>query len=47
MIEPEIAFADLADDATLAEEFLKHIFGRCSTSAPDDMAFFDEHIDKG
>ena len=26
MIEPEIAFADLADDATLAEALLKHIF---------------------
>ena len=26
MIEPEIAFADLADDATLAEDFLKYIF---------------------
>jgi asparaginyl-tRNA synthetase len=26
MIEPEIAFADLAADADLAERFLKHIF---------------------
>ena len=26
MIEPEIAFADLADNATLAEALLKHIF---------------------
>ncbi len=34
MIEPEIAFADLADNATLAEALLKHVFGRCSPSAP-------------
>ena len=34
MIEPEIAFADLADDADLAEDFLKYIFRPCSTSAP-------------
>jgi asparaginyl-tRNA synthetase len=26
MIEPEIAFADLSDDATLAEQLLKFIF---------------------
>ena len=32
MIEPEIAFADLADNATLAEALLKHTSGRCSTS---------------
>jgi asparaginyl-tRNA synthetase len=46
MIEPEIAFADLDDDADLAEAFLKYIFRACSTSAPDDMAFFAERIDK-
>jgi asparaginyl-tRNA synthetase len=34
MIEPEIAFADLADDADLAEAFLKSIFRTLLTSAP-------------
>ena len=29
MIEPEIAFADLDDDADLAEAFLKYIFRAC------------------
>ena len=47
MIEPEIAFADLADDADLAEDFLKYIFKALLDERADDMAFFDEHIDKG
>jgi asparaginyl-tRNA synthetase len=47
MIEPEIAFADLADDATLAEALLKHVFRTVLTERADDMAFFDERIEKG
>ena len=47
MIEPEIAFADLNDDADLAEALLKHIFGRLLEERPDDMAFFEERIEKG
>jgi len=47
MIEPEIAFADLADDATLAEALLKHIFRTVLDERGDDMAFFDERIEKG
>jgi asparaginyl-tRNA synthetase len=47
MIEPEIAFADLADDATLAEALLKHIFRSVLTERPEDMAFFEERIEKG
>ncbi len=47
MIEPEIAFADLADDATLAEALLKHTFRAVLTERADDMAFFDERIEKG
>jgi len=47
MIEPEIAFADLADDATLAEALLKHIFRTVLEERPDDMAFFEERIEKG
>ena len=46
MIEPEIAFADLADDADLAEDFLKYIFRAVLDERADDMAFFAEHIDK-
>src|SRR5213079_3256840 len=47
MIEPEIAFANLADNATLAEALLKHIFGTVLGERADDMAFFEERIEKG
>jgi asparaginyl-tRNA synthetase len=47
MIEPEIAFADLSDNATLAEALLKHIFGTVLAERKDDMAFFEERIEKG
>jgi asparaginyl-tRNA synthetase len=47
MIEPEIAFAALADNATLAEALLKHIFKTVLTERADDMAFFEERIEKG
>ena len=46
MIEPEIAFADLAADADLAEDFLKAIFRDLLEERADDMAFFAQHIDK-
>jgi asparaginyl-tRNA synthetase len=46
MIEPEIAFADLKDNADLAEDFLKYLFRAVLDERPDDMAFFAEHIDK-
>ncbi len=41
MIEPEIAFADLAADAQLAEDFLKYIFRALLAERKDDMAFFE------
>ncbi len=47
MIEPEIAFADLADNASLAEALLKHVFRTVLAERPDDMAFFEERIEKG
>jgi asparaginyl-tRNA synthetase len=47
MIEPEIAFADLADDASLAEAMLKYIFNAVLTERPDDIAFFEERVEKG
>jgi len=47
MVEPEIAFADLADDADLAEALLKEIFSVLLEERPEDMAFFDERIEKG
>ncbi len=47
MVEPEIAFADLSDDISLAEAFLKSIFSALLDERPDDMAFFARHVDKG
>ena len=46
MVEPEIAFADLEDDAALAEDFLKHVFGQVLEQRQDDMAFFAQRVDK-
>ena len=46
MIEPEIAFADLQDDADLAEDFLKYLFRAVMDECEDDMAFFAQRIDK-
>lgn len=45
MVEPEIAFADLNDDADLAEDLLKTVFTRVMEEREDDMAFFQQHID--
>ena len=46
MIEPEIAFADLADNADLAESMLKYLFKALLEERQDDMAFFQQRIDK-
>ncbi len=46
MIEPEIAFADLAADADLAEALLKYVFKAVLEERGDDMAFFAERVEK-
>ncbi|TDR43238.1 asparaginyl-tRNA synthetase [Tahibacter aquaticus] len=46
MIEPEIAFADLAADADLAEALLKYVFRAVLNERADDMAFFAERVEK-
>jgi asparaginyl-tRNA synthetase len=46
MIEPEIAFADLNDDALLAEAFLKYIFRAVLAERADDLAFLAERVEK-
>jgi asparaginyl-tRNA synthetase len=46
MIEPEIAFADLSDAADLAEEMLKYVFKALLEERADDMAFFQQRVDK-
>ena len=47
MIEPEICFADLEDDMELAEAMLKYVINYVLENAPDEMAFFNQFIDKG
>src|SRR5262249_14584859 len=47
MIEPEIAFADLSDNATLAERLLKFTFAALLKERQEDLAFFDERIEEG
>lgn len=47
MIEPEIAFADLADDMMLAENMLKYIISYVLEHAPEEMDFFNKFVDKG
>lgn len=47
MIEPEICFADLKDDMDLAEDMIKYIISYVLENAPEEMAFFNEFVDKG
>ena len=47
MIEPEIAFADLKDDMILAESMLKYVIRYVLENAPEEMAFFNQFVDKG
>jgi len=46
MIEPELAFADLNDNADLAEAFLKYLFKAVLNERADDMAFIAERVEK-
>ena len=45
MVEPEIAFADLNDNADLAEALLRHIIAEVLNACGEDMAFFQQRID--
>jgi asparaginyl-tRNA synthetase len=47
MIEPEMAFCDLALNMELAEEFIKYLLNYLLINCPDDMDFFDTRISKG
>lgn len=46
MVEPEIAFADLAVLADTAEDFLKYLFRAVLDERADDMAFIAERVEK-
>ena len=47
MIEPEMAFFELADNMRLAERYLKRMIGDCLRDSAEDMAFFDKMIQPG
>jgi asparaginyl-tRNA synthetase len=47
MVEPEIAFADLSDNATLAEGLLKYALKTVLEERREDLEFFDQRIEKG
>ncbi|MGL5288089.1 MAG: asparagine--tRNA ligase, partial [Aeromonas sp.] len=46
MVEPEVAFNDLAANAALAEAMLKYVFNAVLTERRDDLEFFAQHVDK-
>jgi len=45
MVEPEIAFADLHDNADLAEDMMRYVFQAVLDEREDDMAFFEQRVD--
>ena len=47
MIEPEMAFCDLADDMDVAEAMIKHIIRRVLERCPQEIEFFNSFVDKG
>ena len=47
MIEPEMAFCDLAGDMEGAEDMIKYIINTVMEKCPDEMDFFSSFVDKG
>ena len=47
MIEPEIAFADLNANMDLGEAMIKYIIKYVMDECPEEMAFFNQFIEKG
>ena len=47
MIEPEMAFADLARDMEVAEAFVKHVIAAVLTGCAADLAFFEQRVQAG
>ncbi len=45
MIEPEIIFADLADDMDLGEEMIKYLIAHIMDNCPQDLALFAKWVD--
>lgn len=47
MVEPEMAFCDIEGNMEVAEKFLKYIFRTVLEKNPEDMAFFNNFVQKG
>ena len=47
MIEPEMAFCDLKGDMEVMESMVKYIISYVLENAPEEMAFFNQFVDKG
>ena len=47
MIEPEMAFADLSDNADLAEDYVRYMFQFVLENCLDDLEFFDKWVEEG
>ncbi|MFM9001722.1 MAG: asparagine--tRNA ligase [Opitutia bacterium] len=47
MIEPEMAFCDLAGDMDCAEALVKHLVGEALARCPEELEFFNAYVDKG
>ncbi|TLM65789.1 MAG: asparagine--tRNA ligase [Deltaproteobacteria bacterium] len=47
MIEPEMAFADLAADCALAEEFFRFLIQAVLAECPEELGFFEQHVAPG
>ncbi len=47
MIEPEVAFADLAVNCQLAEDFFRYMVEYALENCQEDLAFFNQFVDKG
>lgn len=47
MIEPEIAFADLADNCQLGEDFMRYLVTYALENCAEDLDFFNQRVEKG
>ncbi|MEI6241926.1 MAG: asparagine--tRNA ligase [Chlamydiota bacterium] len=47
MIEPEMAFADLKDNMSLAERYIKFLVETTLNRCTEDLKFFDKYIEPG
>ena len=47
MVEPEMAFCDLAGDMDVAEDMIKYVINYVLEECPEEMAFFNQFMDKG